>query len=473
MHRQGTYSNLCNDFVVLGWPGSKFDDFDTIRDRYQQLGLSHQPVNVQGVTSTLSWRHLIYDSKEKFHGLLKDLVTADLGLSVTVSGLLDQVTECCRAVGISPHTICQSMGLWGNTKRLPHFRVLEVTTMCGHSRISSNLVLDLAKQIQNRTLDSNQASVKMSKLCCDNIFNKARAAKLMEKLTTDLEAGVISIPESPVVTGITPGKDFGVTINETKCIDCMDCIPYCPMSAIGESTNQGKVSIDAERCTECGVCLDAEICPVEAIVAKDLTWPRTLRAKFHNLHAPYRAAPMLAQVSQPIRSPDEQRIFARHKVHSELTNDVSGFLGHGDAEVIVELGRPHLGVTFRDVQKVSQALIPVGLQLEHQYPAQDARNPLADLTTDTAKSIFRQDILDEKTGWVCLSLHVPENDVPRIFQNLRDVAIEIDTVFAVDVISRMAKNGTTVAERLASEIGAEPAGNCKTNVGLGRPLAKN
>ena len=25
MHRQGIYANLCNDFVVLGWPGRKFD----------------------------------------------------------------------------------------------------------------------------------------------------------------------------------------------------------------------------------------------------------------------------------------------------------------------------------------------------------------------------------------------------------------------------------------------------------------
>ena len=57
--------------------------------------------------------------------------------------------------------------------------------------------------------------------------------------------------------------------------------------------------------------------------------------------------------------------------------------------------------------------------------------------------------------------------------NLQQVAKEIDTVFALDIVSRVAQGSSTVAERLADEIGITPAPNCKTNVGLGRPLAED
>jgi hypothetical protein len=88
-----------------------------------------------------------------------------------------------------------------------------------------------------------------------------------------------------------------------------------------------------------------------------------------------------------------------------------------------------------------------------------------------AKGVLRPEILGERTGWVMLKLVVLEKDVPGVVRSLQHVAEEIDTVFGLDIVSRVAQDGSTVAERLADEIGVAPAPNCKTNVGLGRPLA--
>ena len=468
-HRQGTYSNLCDDFVVLAFPGRKFDDLEARLKQYRDIGFRHQPINVPGVKSSLARRHLVYDSREKVRGVLSDLATADLGLSIIVSGLRDQVTECCHAAGLSPHTVCQSLGFWGRTEQLPHFSILEITTMCGHGRVAPNLVWDLAGQVQHQSLSINEASRKMGKLCLCNIFNEVRAAKLMGKLIADLQAGSISVTQPPDKTDIVPKKDFGIIIDETKCIGCMECIPYCPVSAIVESPYKGIVSIDAERCTECGVCLQSGVCSVSAIVAKELTWPRTLRGKFHIPHAPYRTTPIMSQVSRPLIT-DEVQIWSSHQNPTEHTNDVDGLLGHGDAVVMIELGRPHGGTTFRDVEKIIQALIPVGLQLERQYPPMDERSPLTDLIIDVPKGILRKDILEERAGWAFLRVTVPEEEIPKVFQKLRQGTTEIDSIFAIDIVSRVGKDGSTVAERVANEVGVQPACNCKTNVGLGRPL---
>lgn len=467
-YRQGTYSTLCDDFVVRGYPWGDRERRSAALDRFIEIGSRHEPVHIPG-SAPWAWA-LVYDSKEKLRGFLADLVAADIGLSVTVTGLRDQVWEVCHSVGLSPHTVLDSFGFWGKIDRLPPFNVLEITTMCGHGRVPPNLVCHLARQIQAGRTRPEEAANRMSQLCLCGIFNEARAARLIRGLAADLEAGTILEPQYVSRTSIPP-KSLGVTIDEAACNSCGACVPYCPVSAIVEYSADNTISIDPRRCTECGLCLQSEVCPVHAVVARDLTWPRTLRGKFQNRHSPYRNSRLLAQVSPPLKTASEGETFNRSDSPTELRNDVNGLIRHGEAEIIAELGRPHLSTTFRDVQKVVQALLPLGLQLEHQYPPADQRSPLSELAAVASRGVFKPDILDERAGWVTLRLLRREEELPRILLALRRAAAEIDTVFAVGVVSRLARDGSTAAETAAREIGLDPAVNCKTNVGLGRPLS--
>ncbi len=474
-HRQGTCCNLRDDFVVLAKPAGTSLDPKAAILRFRDIGSRHGPVNVPGIQSPLSAAHLVYDSQEKVTGFLKDLVKADLGLSITVTGPYDLVEECCHKAGLSPYLVNLSLGFWGNTAMLPPHDILEITTMCGHGRISPNLVWDLAGQVQQRKLSPAQASRKAGKLCLCNIFNEVRAAKLMPKLAAGVEGGSVR-PHNPSAgsTEAVPVKNSGISIDRNKCTGCLDCVPYCPVSAIVEIANEGSVAIDPGRCTECGVCWQTDVCPTGAIVARELTWPRTLRGKFHNFHAPYRATPMMAGVSHPLGPGGIVQSFPAHRFPSELDDDFKGKLQPGENVVIVELGRPHLGTTFRDVQKVAQALLPLGLEMGLQYPPSDERTPLNELMVDSAKAVFRRDILDERTGWVIFKMLIRQEERPRVLQALLNVAGEIDAVFAVNILSRVENSVSSITARIAAETGVTPSASCKTNVGLGaRPVHRS
>ncbi|MFC2066392.1 4Fe-4S dicluster domain-containing protein [Chloroflexota bacterium] len=466
LYRQGTYENLSDDFVILTSTGKEFKDIAARINRFREIGFKHGMINIPGVQSPASPRNLVFDSREKVCGVLKDLAKAELELSVLVSGLRDQVTDCCHSADLTPHTVHQSLGFWGRLEKLPPNPILEITTMCGHGRVAPNLVWEMADKVIGQSLDVKATARHMGKLCLCNIFNELRATRLLKKLVADIQAGIIAMPVSSDKSDIGTGKDFGITIDGAKCIQCLECLPYCPLEAIVASPDGSEVFIDAQRCTECGLCHRDKVCPVDAIVAMDLTWPRSLRGKFQPQYGPYRSATTLAKTVKPVSYSTEPFSFRRHELPSEHTSDADGLLRQGEAAILVELGRPYLGTTFRDVQKVVQALLPMGLNLRLQYPNADERSSLADIAADTAAGTLMPEVLEERTGWVVLKLVTKEKNVPETIRCLKQVAADIDTVFALGVLSHVSRDGSTIAERAAIESGVTPAVNCKTNIGL-------
>jgi hypothetical protein len=112
---------------------------------------------------------------------VKDIVEANLGLSVIVSGLFDEVDEVCQAVGIKRHTAGCSLGVWGRIEKLPQAEVLDITTMCGHGMISSNLVRRMATEIRKGLTNFEEAARIMAKPCTCGIFNPKRAEELLRQ----------------------------------------------------------------------------------------------------------------------------------------------------------------------------------------------------------------------------------------------------------------------------------------------------
>ena len=53
---------------------------------------------------------------------------------------------------------------------------------------------------------------------------------------------------------------MAVTIDEEKCTACGACIDTCPVAAL---KLDGKAKVDPDTCIDCGTCVDE--CPVEAI----------------------------------------------------------------------------------------------------------------------------------------------------------------------------------------------------------------
>lgn len=270
-------------------------------------------------------------------------------------------------------------------------------------------------------------------------------------------------------------------ILEDKCIGCNLCIPYCPFSAIREAPEKGIVNVLEDECVECGVCYRSEVCPVDAIYPQDLKWPRTLRAEFSDPSAPY-MSPIFINQEINIWQKDwgtegtginRKALLNRKGADLLITgrgtsemknNDVTGRFKRGHCGIAVEVGRGGGGTRFREVEKISKVLAKIGIQFEKM-------NPFYNLLSDPETGMLMPEILNEKVLSCIIEFDILLEKLPRVLRCLQEVAPEVDSVFTVDLISVVEKDGSTPAKKIAEEMGIPVSINGKVNVGLGRPLA--
>jgi NAD-dependent dihydropyrimidine dehydrogenase PreA subunit len=240
-------------------------------------------------------------------------------------------------------------------------------------------------------------------------------------------------------------------INDLECNGCKLCQPYCPVGAIKNPKGQGKAvsQIDQEECVECGACLRAAVCPKDALYMPELTWPRTLREAFSN--------PLVRHPSTgvPGRGTSEMK-----------TNDRTGRFRRGEAGVAIEVGRPGVGATFRDIQVVSMELAKVGIEFELQ-------NPVSALMVDRETGRLKEEVLDEKVLSAIVEFKVKNDRLESVLKAVKELATKVDTVFSVDLISRIYPDGSIPTVPIAKKMGFSPSPNTKTNLGLGRPLKED
>jgi Pyruvate/2-oxoacid:ferredoxin oxidoreductase delta subunit len=241
-----------------------------------------------------------------------------------------------------------------------------------------------------------------------------------------------------------------VIIDPDKCIGCEACHVYCPVRAIGpEPGPDAAVSvIDQDACVECGVCRRADVCPVDALEQPDLQWPRYVRAAFSNPCAQHRGSREMGRGTEEMK-----------------TNDVTGLFDHGVAGLAVEMGRPGLGTSFRDVEVMTAALAGEGVDFA-------PNNPVTNLMVD-AGGRLEPEILDERALSAIIEFSVPLDRLTPVLERIQSAAGRIDTVFSLGLINRVAADGRVPVVPLARKSGFEPGPQCKTNVGLGRAKSED
>ena len=232
-------------------------------------------------------------------------------------------------------------------------------------------------------------------------------------------------------------------IDQELCIGCGQCVPYCPVKAI--ALREERAEIDFDECVECGSCLRMADCPVDAIYQQELVWPRSVRSL----------------LSDPLTIAEESGISGRGTEEMK-TNEVTGRFRRGYAGIGLEIGRPVLGTRFYDVEKVAQAVARMGVEFERI-------NPTTSLMADPKTGKFKEDVLKEKVLSAIIEFSVRQEQLPELFDILREVAQEIDTVFTVDLACRVNPDGSVPTEPYTEADGLWVAPNGKVNVGLGRP----
>ncbi len=180
LHRQGTKEDLKGDYIIFASP-SKGKDKERSAARmneFLQICLRHNPVATKTGAGRVS---ALFVGIDELSLVVKELVRADLGLSIVVSGLTDEVHQCCRSAGIERHSVEHSLGVWGARDRLPERSTVELNTMCGHGLVSFNLIRKMIEYVKLRRLTPKKASAIMAKCCECGAFNPVRAEALLER----------------------------------------------------------------------------------------------------------------------------------------------------------------------------------------------------------------------------------------------------------------------------------------------------
>lgn len=262
-------------------------------------------------------------------------------------------------------------------------------------------------------------------------------------------------------------------IDPSKCVACGNCTYVCPMGAIYIDPVIERATVNRDECVECYACYNGlsqehlnptvvrtirkifklmrvrfdpepDVCPTAAFAPEDLVWPRVVRRAFSDPRVPHESTGVEGRGTEEVK-----------------TNDVSGRVKVGEVGFTVELGRPGVGVWFRDIQEMAWELARAGVAFEK-------RNPITTLMSDPATGTLREDILNEKVLSAIIEIKVPVERTEEIVRLVHGVEKRLDTVVALGVATRCGDDGE---ERIVAPILERLGYNlerAKTNTGLGR-----
>ncbi len=209
-----------------------------------------------------------------------------------------------------------------------------------------------------------------------------------------------------------------------------------------------KAFIDLGQCVECYACLRSGICPTNAIKVTPLEWPREIRHAFSAVRSLHKST------NVPGRGTEEMK-----------TNDVTGRYKKGYVGISVEMGRPGVGTSFRDVEKVAMAVSKHGVEFE-------PLNPVTSLMVDRKTGKLNPEILNERSLSAIIEFLIKEDQFPQVITTLKEVSGQIETVFTVGAISKIDEKDRIPLKDLMDQKGLFYRINGKVNLGLGKPLYK-
>ncbi len=230
------------------------------------------------------------------------------------------------------------------------------------------------------------------------------------------------------------------------CIACGICVPYCPVGAIVEA--EKAYWIDEDQCVECGVCMHSAGCPVDAffLPPESTQWPRSLWKEYSDPGKPHPSTTGIGRGTEEMKC-----------------NDVTARFKRGEVGVAMEFGRPGIATRLGELEKMTIALASAGATFE-------AKNPVYALLADAKTGRFKPEVVNERVLSAILEVKVPLEKLPMILEIVRQVAQEVDTVFSLDVITRVNDDGSIPVMPVLEQAGFRPRPNAKINLGLGRPL---
>lgn len=125
-----------------------------------------------------------FSKKEAIRSLLAKLKAADTGISIVISGLIEEIVKIAHELGLKPHTAFLSLGIHGRKAALPEDQVLEMTTMCGHGQVATRLTKTVMQRVKAGKMTPEAGAHLLALPCPCGIFNTERCAAILETCRT-------------------------------------------------------------------------------------------------------------------------------------------------------------------------------------------------------------------------------------------------------------------------------------------------
>lgn len=218
LHRFGTPDTLNNDFIVFAMAAKGFNEQGALdkAKAFLRAAIKYQPINMGNALVNSLYRPekdltfiklyfvgrqqkttyeklideipgpgsaaVVFDDPNKVKNFVRDVKQLDLGLSVNISALVDDVRNICGEVEITPHAVEYTLGFHGDTSRLPERDTLSLSTMCGHGMVSANFAKKMIDRVKEGRMDPQEAACCMAKFCVCGVFNTTRAMRVLNRV---------------------------------------------------------------------------------------------------------------------------------------------------------------------------------------------------------------------------------------------------------------------------------------------------
>lgn len=217
LHRYGSAKSFHDDYIIFATPCKGKNDEGAVErlKAFLEICAKHKPVSmgnselgsyrpssklrpsvhwargldpdhrsVVDAVHTLRTVAAVFDARDRAESCLRDLIEADLGLSVNVSTAVEAAREVAAACGIHRHSVEYSLGFADPHDHLPDAQVLQLSTMCGHGMVSSNMAKKMIDMVREDRRSPGQAAVTLARFCPCGAFNPVRAKRFLDEART-------------------------------------------------------------------------------------------------------------------------------------------------------------------------------------------------------------------------------------------------------------------------------------------------
>ena len=219
LHRYGKAASFQDDYILFAIPCKGKNDEGAVEKlkTFLRICLKHGPANMGNgdcgsykpspeMNPTQHWNRdanpdfenviegvhkagtcaAVFDSREKAEACLREVIAADLGLSINMSTSVEGAHNAAECCGIHRHSVEYSLGFADPHDHLPNSQVLELSTMCGHGMVSFNFARKMLDMVREGRRSPDQAVTTLARFCPCGVYNPARAKRILEEARTHM-----------------------------------------------------------------------------------------------------------------------------------------------------------------------------------------------------------------------------------------------------------------------------------------------